>query len=104
MTGTMGLRPNETIATLPDRTDAGVYFIGRIFTPWTARSDCPRQGDAETGPICRIEVDERWRGALEGVRPRDQIEVLYWMHEARRDLTRQAPRNASQVRGTFALR
>ncbi len=98
------LRPNETIATLPDGTDAGIYFIGRISTPWTQRSDCPRQGNVENGPLCRIAVDERWRDALEGVKPGDRMQVLYWMHEARRDLTRQSRKTEMTPRGTFALR
>jgi tRNA-Thr(GGU) m(6)t(6)A37 methyltransferase TsaA len=32
------------------------------------------------------------------------VVVLYWMHEARRDLVLQAPHHYSERRGTFALR
>ena len=29
------IRPGEIAVALPDAFDAGVYFIGRIRTPWT---------------------------------------------------------------------
>jgi tRNA (Thr-GGU) A37 N-methylase len=32
------------------------------------------------------------------------LEVLYWLHESRRDLVRQSPRNDGIARGTFSLR
>jgi tRNA-Thr(GGU) m(6)t(6)A37 methyltransferase TsaA len=97
------IRPGEAAVPLPDRTDAGVYFIGRIRTPWRTRRECPRRGDLD-GPICTIEVDERWREALTGIEAYPRIQVLYWMHEARRDLVLQTPRGSGVLRGTFALR
>ena len=30
--------------------------------------------------------------------------MLYWLHESRRDLVRQSPRNDAIARGTFSLR
>jgi tRNA-Thr(GGU) m(6)t(6)A37 methyltransferase TsaA len=95
-------RPGEIAVTLPEKFDAGVYFIGRIRTPWTVRDDCPknaRGSDAE----CTIELDPRYAAALEGVATCTHLVVLYFMHEARRDLLVQAPRHGDR-RGTFALR
>ncbi len=97
------IRPGEVASPLPTGTDAGVYFIGRICTPWTTRSECPRRGSAD-GPVCRIEVDSRWRQALMGLEAHARIQVLYWMHEARRDLVVQVPRHSGKIAGTFALR
>ena len=97
------LRPNEIAVPLPDHTDAGVYFIGRIRTPWRTRRDCPRRGDPN-GPVCAIELDERWLEALTGIEAHPRLQVLYWMHEARRDLVLQTPRGVEQPIGTFALR
>lgn len=97
------IRPGEVAAPLPDRTDAGLYFIGRIHTPWTSRGDCPRQGRMD-GPTCRIEVFPPWDTALDGVASLERLQVIYWMHEARRDLVLQSPRHDGAVRGTFALR
>jgi tRNA-Thr(GGU) m(6)t(6)A37 methyltransferase TsaA len=102
--GDTSIRLGEIAVPLPDRTDAGVYFIGRIRTPWHARRDCPRRGDPDTGPLCVIEVDERWREALTGIEAHSRLQVLYWMHEARRDLVLQKPRSAGQPLATFALR
>ena len=83
--------------------DAGLTFIGTIRTPWTSRLDCPRQGRAD-GPVCRIEVYEPWVAALDGIEAFERIEVLYWLHESRRDLVRQSPANDGATRGTFSLR
>ena len=97
-----GIRPGEIAVTLPDRFDAGVYFIGRIRTPWTRRDDCPKNArcsDAE----CTIELDERYAAALDGVATCTHLVVLYFMDQARRDLLVQAPRHGER-RGTFALR
>jgi len=96
-------RTGELEVPLPERTDARLVFIGRIRTPFATRDDCPRQGSAE-GPVCRIEVDEPWRPGLKGLEHYERIEVLYWLHRARRDLVRQSPKADAQSTGVFALR
>jgi tRNA-Thr(GGU) m(6)t(6)A37 methyltransferase TsaA len=96
-------RPGEQEVPLPARTDASLVFIGRIETPYATRDECPRQGDPE-GPLCRIIVAEPWRAALNGLERYARIEVLYWMHQARRDLVTQSPRGSGTPIGTFALR
>jgi tRNA (adenine37-N6)-methyltransferase len=96
------LRPGEVAVELPPQTDAAIYFIGVIHTPWKARRDCPKRGSAE-GPLCTITVDERWQQALAGITNHKRIQVLYWMHQARRDLVLQTPFQRPTV-GTFALR
>ena len=97
------VRRNEVAVEAPASFDAGLTFIGVIRTPWTSRLDCPRQGRAD-GPICRIEVAEPWVAALDGIEAYERIEVLYWLHESRRDLVRQSPANDGETRGTFSLR
>lgn len=96
-------RPGETSAPLPDRQDAHLVFIGRLRTPFTTRDQCPRQGDAENGPVCRVEVDAPWQAALAGIDDFAWLDLLYWMHQARRDLVMQTPRGGEPL-GTFALR
>jgi tRNA-Thr(GGU) m(6)t(6)A37 methyltransferase TsaA len=96
------IRDGEIALTLPENFDAGVYFIGRIRTPWKRRADCPknaRGSDAE----CTIELDARYAPALEGVATCTHLVLLYFMHEARRDLAVQVSRHSGR-RGTFALR
>ena len=41
--------------------------------------------------------------ALDGIEDHAELQVLYWMHEARRDLVRLSPRHGDR-RGPFALR
>jgi tRNA (adenine37-N6)-methyltransferase len=98
-----GLRRGEVPVAPPDLTDAGVHFIGTIRTPWRSRDECPKRGSAD-GPICSIVVDERWRLALTDIAGHRRIQVLYWMHQARRDLVLQTPFRTGRTTGTFALR
>ncbi|HVT55473.1 MAG TPA: tRNA (N6-threonylcarbamoyladenosine(37)-N6)-methyltransferase TrmO [Xanthobacteraceae bacterium] len=97
------IRKGEIAVEFPNSADASFIFIGRIHTPWKDRLACPRQG-RQDGPVCRIEVFEPWIAALEGIERYEQIEVLYWLHESRRDLVKQSPANDGSVRGTFSLR
>jgi tRNA-Thr(GGU) m(6)t(6)A37 methyltransferase TsaA len=106
MTDASGIRPGEVAVPLPEAFDAGLYFIGRIRTPWARRTDCPKNPNEarERGELCTIEVDPRWTQALVSVETCTHLLVLYWMHEARRDLVLQVPRHYGVPRGTFALR
>ena len=97
------IRPGEVAVDLPAPDDARLRFIGRIGTPWTDRMLCPRQGRHE-GPLCRIEIFEPWVAGLEGLAAYERVEVLYWLHESRRDLVRQSPKSDGSARGTFSLR
>jgi tRNA-Thr(GGU) m(6)t(6)A37 methyltransferase TsaA len=99
----MDLRAGEVAVPLPEPCDAGVYFIGVIRTPWKTRGECPRRGSGD-GPICTIVVDERWHQALTGLVAPRRIQVLYWMHRARRDLVLQTPIRTGTTLGSFALR
>jgi tRNA-Thr(GGU) m(6)t(6)A37 methyltransferase TsaA len=97
------LRPGEVAVVLPTKTDAVLYFIGTIHTPWQVRRDCPKRGSFD-GPLCSIVVDERWRAALTGLAGHKRIQLLYWMDRARRDLVLQLPARTGEIAGTFALR
>jgi tRNA-Thr(GGU) m(6)t(6)A37 methyltransferase TsaA len=100
------IRPGEVSVALPAQTDAGVYFIGRIRTPWKQRKDCPKNARAsrESGVVCTIEVDPRWAQALPGVETCSHLIILYWMDHARRDLVVQVPTRAESGRPTFSVR
>lgn len=96
-------RPGEIETAAPTLFDAGLMFIGVIRTPYLTRDDCPRQGSHD-GPVCRIQVADLWKPALKGLETYERIEVLYWMHQARRDLLVQNPKSDGVTFGTFALR
>ena len=96
-------RPGEQAIDLPDSYDAGVYFIGRIGTPWPTRTDCPRNG-CQTESLCTIEVAERFAAGLADIETATHLIVLYWMDEAARDLVVQRPRHWGEPRGTFSVR
>ena len=97
------LRAGEVAVALPAGTDAGVHFIGTIRTPWKNRGECPKRGSPD-GAVCSIVVDERWWPALTDIGDHPRLQVLYWMHRARRDLVLQTPVRTGQTTGTFALR
>jgi tRNA-Thr(GGU) m(6)t(6)A37 methyltransferase TsaA len=88
---------------LPASPDAGVYFIGRIRTPWKDCDDCPKNSD-EAEAVCTIEVDQRYAPGLKDVATCTHVIVLYWMDEAPRDLIVQTPRHYGEPHGVFALR
>jgi tRNA-Thr(GGU) m(6)t(6)A37 methyltransferase TsaA len=97
------MRDGEVAVELPTSFDAGLYFIGRIRTPWRTRDECPKNA-RESDAVCTIEVDPGFGAALKGVETCSHMLVLYWMDQARRDLLVQAPRHYGEPRGTFALR
>ena len=97
------IRVAERAVAAPVADDAKLLFIGRIHTPWRSRLECPRQGRLD-GPVCRIELFEPWHQALEGVTDFARLEIIYWLHESRRDLVLQSPRNDGETRGTFSIR
>lgn len=86
--------------------DARLIFIGRILSPWTERSQCPKSLRAarERGRAAMVEIDEPWRAGLRGLTAGMTIVVLYWMDRARRDLIIQAPSHRDEPVGAFALR
>ena len=98
-----GQRPGEVSVDLPARFDAGVYFIGRVRTPWHGRADCPKNG-GESDVICTIELDPRYAAGLKDLETCSHLILLYWMDRAPRNLLLQRPRNYGELRGVFALR
>ena len=103
------IRDGETVlatdpAALPG--DGQVVFIGRIRTPWATRKDCPKnpREARERGQPATLEIDPAYRVGLTGLAGYSHVVLLYWMHEARRDLILQSPAHVKVPRGVFALR
>jgi tRNA-Thr(GGU) m(6)t(6)A37 methyltransferase TsaA len=98
-----GIRPGEQAVDLPEKPDAGVYFIGTIRTPWTTRSECPKNA-RESDAVCTVELDPRYAPALKDVASCSHLVLLYWMDKAPRNLVLQVPGHYGTQHGTFALR
>jgi tRNA-Thr(GGU) m(6)t(6)A37 methyltransferase TsaA len=97
------VRPGEVAISLPDSFDAGLYFIGRVRTPFKSRADCPKNS-AQSRAEGRIELEPRYADGLQDLTRYSHAFLLYWMHHARRDLILQVPAYLGHARGTFALR
>jgi tRNA-Thr(GGU) m(6)t(6)A37 methyltransferase TsaA len=97
-----GVRAGELTTELPAKVDAGLYYIGRIETPWKRRDDCPKNA-RESDALCTLVLDPRWREALTDVATCTHLIVLYWMDKSPRNLLLQVPRRGGS-HGTFALR
>ena len=98
-----GVWEGEKTIDLPGQTDAGLYFIGRIRTPWKQRKECPKNV-RESEAVCTVELDERFRDGLKDVESCSHLVLLYWMDKSPRNLVLQVPGHYSVQRGTFALR
>lgn len=98
------IRPGEVTVDAPPAEGLALTFVGVCRTPWTTTSECPRRGDYVDGPVCRVEIDPLWAGALKGIGENDYLQILYWMHRARRDLVQQNPKHKGAIIGTFAIR
>jgi tRNA-Thr(GGU) m(6)t(6)A37 methyltransferase TsaA len=103
MSSHFAARPGELKVAPPDSFDAGLYFIGRIRTPWRTLAECPKNG-GEAEAVCTIELDARYAPGLKDVETCTHLIVLYWMGEAPRDLIVQQPRHYAEPHGVFALR
>lgn len=102
------IRPGEERLPFdPAETAEGprVAFIGRVRSPWrpgTAPRNIRRARGSGEG--AHIELAPGYARGLAGLSVGQPIIVAYWMDQAPRDLIVQAPRHASEPRGTFALR
>ena len=84
---------------------ATVTFIGHVESALTRRSDAPRQPD-EGAPAAWLTFDPSVRDALASLRAGDQIVVLTWLHQARRDVLTVHPRGdrSREPAGVFSTR
>ncbi len=89
-----------------DATDAGIAFVGRVRSPWTDRSECPKNMAAarESGKQAYVELAQTYRPGLQGLAAFSHIVILTWLDRSQRNLIVQAPRHAPEPRGVFALR
>lgn len=79
--------------------------IGVVRSPLRDRASAPRQGD-EGAPDAWIELSAPVTEALEGIQAGDELFVITWLHEARRDVLKVHPRGdeSRPLAGVFATR
>ncbi len=79
--------------------------IGVVRSPLQRRADAPRQGD-EGAPEAWIEITPAAVQGLQGIAVGEEIVVITWLHQARRDVLRVHPRSEPNraLAGVFATR
>ena len=79
--------------------------IGLIRSGLKRRKNAPRQG-VEGAPDAWLKISRRFSGALAGINVGEEIIVLTWLHQARRDVQKVHPRGNKQapLAGVFATR
>ena len=85
--------------------DASLRAIGVIRSELTARSEAPKQG-SEGAPDAWLEVFPWAAEAMQGLAVGDDLIVITWFHEGRRDVLKVRPRSDPQnpLTGVFATR
>lgn len=79
--------------------------IGMIRSTVKTRAQAPKQG-LEGAPDVWLEVDPRFAECLDGLKAGDEIIVITWLHQARRETMKVHPRSDPQngLWGVFATR
>jgi tRNA-Thr(GGU) m(6)t(6)A37 methyltransferase TsaA len=79
--------------------------IGAIRSSILSRAEAPRQGD-EGAPDVWLEVEPWAADALLGLAPGDELVVVTWLHQGRREVLQVHPRDEAHrpLAGVFATR
>jgi tRNA-Thr(GGU) m(6)t(6)A37 methyltransferase TsaA len=79
--------------------------IGFVRSELKDREAAPRQGD-EGAPDASIDLEPSVSDALQGIAVGDELVVVTWLHEARRDVLQVHPRDdeSRPLTGVFATR
>jgi tRNA-Thr(GGU) m(6)t(6)A37 methyltransferase TsaA len=82
--------------------ELGIRPIGRVESPLKTRKNAPRQPDEEA-PSAWIVLDPELRDAMRDLKPGQEMFVLTWLHQGRRDVLRVRPRRDPERRETGVL-
>ena len=85
--------------------DFALHPIGVVRSSLGDRDSAPSQGD-EGAPGAVIELDPEFADGLDGIRAGNEVIIVTWLHESRRDVLRLHPRwdPARPLTGVFATR
>ena len=86
-------------------TEPTLCIVGHIQSSLRERKNAPRQG-AEGAPDAWLEVLPAFAAALRGMNAGDQVLVVTWLHQGRRDVLEVYPRGNrdNPLTGVFATR
>jgi tRNA-Thr(GGU) m(6)t(6)A37 methyltransferase TsaA len=89
----------------PGRARFELAPVGRVESTLTDPATAPNQADEDAPPAWLV-FDARFREALDGIRPGDEVMLLTWLDRARRDVLRVHPRGDSSrpQQGVFSTR
>ena len=79
--------------------------IGVVRSQLTSRAEAPKQG-SEGAPEAWVEIDPVFADALAGVAKGNEVILLTWLHQGRRDVLEVHPRGDPErpLAGVFATR
>jgi tRNA-Thr(GGU) m(6)t(6)A37 methyltransferase TsaA len=79
--------------------------VGTIRSTLKTRSAAPKQG-SEGAPDAWLEIEAFALEALDGIQPGDELIVMTWFHQSRRDVLKVHPRSDpnNALTGVFATR
>lgn len=79
--------------------------VGFVRSRLTAREDAPKQG-SEGAPEAWVEIDPAFGEALDGIAAGQEVILLTWLHQGRRDVLQVHPRGDpnNPLKGVFATR
>ena len=79
--------------------------VGVVRSLLRSLEGCPKQG-WEGAPDAWLEIETAFTDALDGINVGNEILILTWLHQGRRDLLRVHPRGNPKepLRGVFATR
>lgn len=82
-----------------------LHIIGMLHGDILSRDDAPKNY-SESSRVGTIEVFSQYNEGLEGVEAGQTIVVLFWLHEARRDILKVHPRGdtSRKQQGVFTTR
>jgi tRNA-Thr(GGU) m(6)t(6)A37 methyltransferase TsaA len=85
--------------------DYALRPIGVVRSPLRTRSEAPRQG-TEGAPEAWVELEPDYAETLSGVTAGDEILLLTWLHQSRREVLQVHPRGdrTKPLTGVFATR
>src|ERR671935_1937230 len=88
-----------------DSNSDSLHPIGVVRSPLEDRERAPNQG-SEGAPDAWIELTPSVADGLEGIEVGDELIVITWLHEARRDVLKTHPRGDTSrpLAGVFATR